>query len=125
MADYLAERQQVPRAAILLDEHGDNTEATAWNSAAIMKSRGLETALAVTQYFQITRSRCAPLAWKRSTLRTPATLRLAICIQRPGSRLRFRRTGLVSDDARAPSLAFLALAGHAMAAGLRGRIGRK
>lgn len=59
MADYLAGQRQVPREAILLDEHGDNTEATARNSALIMSARGLTSALVVTQYFHITRSRYA------------------------------------------------------------------
>lgn len=59
MADYLVEQCQVPRDAILLDEHGDNTEATARNSAAIMSARGMTSALVVTQYFHITRSRYA------------------------------------------------------------------
>jgi vancomycin permeability regulator SanA len=59
MAGYLAGRQGVPRAAILLDEHGDNTAATARNSAAILQAHGLATALVVTQYFHVTRSRYA------------------------------------------------------------------
>lgn len=59
MATYLAERQSIPRTAILLDEHGDTTEATALNSAAIMKARGLKTALVVTQFFHVPRSRYA------------------------------------------------------------------
>jgi vancomycin permeability regulator SanA len=59
MADYLAGQRQVPRAAILLDEHGDNTEATAQNSAAIMKAHNFKTILVVTQYFHMTRSRYA------------------------------------------------------------------
>ncbi|SNS88027.1 DUF218 domain-containing protein [Noviherbaspirillum humi] len=54
MADYLAS-QQVPRAALILDEHGDNTEATARNSAEIMKANNATTALVITQYFHITR----------------------------------------------------------------------
>jgi vancomycin permeability regulator SanA len=58
MADYLAQ-QAVPRAAILLDEHGDNTEATARNSAALMRVHGFHSALVVTQYFHITRCRLA------------------------------------------------------------------
>lgn len=58
MAAYLAARQ-VPRAAILLDEHGDTTEATARNGAAIMQARGFRSALVVTQFFHITRSRYA------------------------------------------------------------------
>jgi len=59
MADYLAGQQAVPRVAILMDEHGDTTEATARNSAAIMKEHGFRSALVVTQYFHITRSRHA------------------------------------------------------------------
>lgn len=58
MARYLSERQ-VPRDAILLDEHGDDTEATAINSAAIMKAHGFKSALVVTQYFHIVRCRYA------------------------------------------------------------------
>ncbi len=59
MADYLAGRRQVPRESIILDEHGDTTQDTARNSAAIMKKLGLTSALVVTQYFHITRSRYA------------------------------------------------------------------
>jgi len=58
MAAYLTARH-VPRAAILLDEHGDTTEATARNGAAIMQARGFRSALVVTQFFHITRSRYA------------------------------------------------------------------
>src|SRR5215475_8731057 len=58
MADYLA-GQKVPREAIILDEYGNNTQATAQNSAAIMKERGLTSAVVVTQYFHITRTRYA------------------------------------------------------------------
>jgi vancomycin permeability regulator SanA len=57
MAGYLVDQRQVPRGSIILDEHGDTTEATARNSAAIMKARGLTSALIVTQYFHVTRSR--------------------------------------------------------------------
>jgi vancomycin permeability regulator SanA len=67
MADYLAAKRGVPRTAIVLDEHGDTTEATARNSAAIMKARGLASALVVTQYFHITRSR---YALRRAGIRT-------------------------------------------------------
>ncbi|MFX7825239.1 YdcF family protein, partial [Acinetobacter baumannii] len=37
MAAYLSEVQTVPRSAILLDEQGNTTMATAVNSAAIMQ----------------------------------------------------------------------------------------
>jgi vancomycin permeability regulator SanA len=59
MADYLAGQRAVPRSAIVLDEHGENTEATARNSAALMRAQGLTSALVVTQYFHISRSRYA------------------------------------------------------------------
>ncbi|WP_229217429.1 YdcF family protein [Massilia forsythiae] len=59
MADYLVERRAVPRAAILVDEHGDTTEATARNSAAIMRVHGFDSAMVITQYFHIARCRYA------------------------------------------------------------------
>src|SRR5262245_65989965 len=59
MADYLAGQRKVPREAIILDEYGNNTLATAQNSAAIMKERGLTSAVVITQYFHITRARYA------------------------------------------------------------------
>ena len=59
MADYLAGEKNVPREVIILDEYGNTTQATAQNSAAIMKERGLTSAVVVTQYFHITRARYA------------------------------------------------------------------
>lgn len=59
MADYLAERQAIPRTALLLDEQGNTTEATARNSAIIMRARGFKSAVVVTQFFHLTRSRYA------------------------------------------------------------------
>jgi vancomycin permeability regulator SanA len=59
MADYLAGEKKVPREAIILDEHGNTTQATARNSASIMKQRGLTSAVIVTQYFHITGTRYA------------------------------------------------------------------
>jgi len=59
MADYLADQKKVPREAIILDEYGNNTQATAQNSAAVMTERGLTSAVVVTQYFHITRARYA------------------------------------------------------------------
>jgi uncharacterized SAM-binding protein YcdF (DUF218 family) len=59
MADDLAMRKAVPREAIILDETGHNTQATARNSAALMTERSLKSAVVVTQYFHITRSRLA------------------------------------------------------------------
>ena len=59
MADYLAERQPIPRTALLLDEQGNTTEATARNSAIIMRAQGFKSAVVVTQFFHLTRSRYA------------------------------------------------------------------
>lgn len=59
MADYLAMQKAVPRELIVLDETGSNTRATARNSAALMAERSMRSAVVVTQYFHITRSRWA------------------------------------------------------------------
>lgn len=55
MQDYLR-RNGVPETAIIADQHGDNTEATAHNGAALMQQRGWKSAIVVTQYFHIARS---------------------------------------------------------------------
>ena len=70
MAAYLADRYAVPRSAILLDEHGDTTAATARNGAAIMQAHGFKSALVVTQFFHITRSRYALQRAGVATVRT-------------------------------------------------------
>lgn len=59
MAEYLISQWKVPPEAIILDEHGNTTRDTAQNSVAIMSARGLTSALVVTQYFHVTRSRYA------------------------------------------------------------------
>ncbi|MCX9156517.1 YdcF family protein [Niveibacterium sp. 24ML] len=59
MADYLIDQRKLPRTAIILDEMGNTTQATAQNSAAIMRQRGFTRAIVVTQYFHVTRSRYA------------------------------------------------------------------
>lgn len=59
MAAYLSDTQSVAHSAILLDEHGNTTKATATNSAAIMQAHGFRSALVVTQFFHIPRSRYA------------------------------------------------------------------
>jgi uncharacterized SAM-binding protein YcdF (DUF218 family) len=61
----------VPREAIILDEYGNTTQATAQNSAAIMKERGLTSAVVVTQYFHITAlALClAPVGRRKSVVR--------------------------------------------------------
>lgn len=58
MANYLVS-QGVPREAILLDEHGNTTQATALNTAQIMRDGKLESAMIVTEYFHIPRARLA------------------------------------------------------------------
>lgn len=58
MRDYLVNRA-IPATAILLDETGDNTAATARDSAAIMQRQGFVSAVVVTQYFHVLRSRLA------------------------------------------------------------------
>src|SRR5262245_4181703 len=59
MADYLAGQKQVPHEAIILDEYGNTTQPTAQNNGAIMQERGLTSAVVVTQYLHISRSRYA------------------------------------------------------------------
>ncbi|MBP7252654.1 MAG: YdcF family protein [Alphaproteobacteria bacterium] len=55
MKQYLL-RQGIPEMALIADQHGDNTEATALNSMAIMQQHGWKSAIVVTQYFHIARS---------------------------------------------------------------------
>lgn len=58
MRDYLL-AHAVPAGAIIVDSAGNNTMATARNSAALMRARGFGSALVVTQYFHISRTRLA------------------------------------------------------------------
>ena len=58
MRDYLVARG-VPAPAVIVDSDGVNTEATAKNSAALMRERGLKSAVVVTQYFHVTRTKLA------------------------------------------------------------------
>lgn len=62
MAEYLSAHAAVPREAILLDEQGNDTQATAVNSRNIMQAHGFKSATVVSQYFHVTRSRLA-LQW--------------------------------------------------------------
>jgi len=68
MRAYLVARA-IPAAAIIVDSAGVNTAATARNSAALMRARGLHSALVVTQYFHITRSKQALRASGVATVR--------------------------------------------------------
>lgn len=58
MRDYLI-RNQVPLKAICVDNKGKNTYCTAFNSKKIMEDQGLKSALIITQYYHITRTRLA------------------------------------------------------------------
>ena len=58
MKTYLL-AQQVPEAAILVDSGGATTHDTAVNSAALMRARGWRSAMVVTQYFHVPRTRLA------------------------------------------------------------------
>ena len=49
----------VPAAAIIADNQGRNSWATARNASALMRARGWRSCLVVTQYFHISRSRLA------------------------------------------------------------------
>ena len=59
MADYLVDYGAIPREAILLDEKGNTTKDTALNSSALMTANGFKTAVVITQYFHISRSKYA------------------------------------------------------------------
>lgn len=58
MHDYLV-AQNVAEDRIITDEFGNTTRDTAENAARLMKDRGLTSAIAVSQYFHLTRSRMA------------------------------------------------------------------
>jgi len=58
MADYLVARS-VPEARIVEDPEGVNTRATAVNAARIMAEREWATAMAVSQFFHLPRTRLA------------------------------------------------------------------
>ena len=58
MAGYLL-RQGVPAAAIIEDNQGWTTEATAKNAATYLRAHGLSTAMVATQYFHVPRCQLA------------------------------------------------------------------
>jgi vancomycin permeability regulator SanA len=58
MKRYLVEKG-VPETVIIVDDQGDDTEASARNIAVILKSRSLESVFVITQYFHVPRSRLA------------------------------------------------------------------
>lgn len=69
MRDYLVSKS-IPSDRIVVDSAGYNTGATARNSAAIMRARGLTSATVVTQYFHISRTRLALRAQGISPVRS-------------------------------------------------------
>lgn len=58
MRNYLAERQ-IPTSSIIMDSQGNNSRLTAVHSKQIMDNLGLKSALAITNYYHITRARLA------------------------------------------------------------------
>lgn len=58
MARYLQSRG-VPAGAIIEDNQGWTTDATASNAAALMRKHGWKTAMVATQYFHVPRFRLA------------------------------------------------------------------
>ncbi|CAM2894755.1 YdcF family protein [Janthinobacterium lividum] len=58
MARYLQSRG-VPASAILEDNQGWTTDATARNAAVLMRAHGWKTAMVATQYFHVPRFRLA------------------------------------------------------------------
>jgi uncharacterized SAM-binding protein YcdF (DUF218 family) len=51
--------QGVPETAILVDDQGIDTRATARNTAALMRAHNLHSAIVVSQYFHISRTKLA------------------------------------------------------------------
>lgn len=51
--------QGVPEATVIVDDQGADTRATARNSAALMKAHGFDSAIVVSQYFHIARTKLA------------------------------------------------------------------
>jgi len=58
MADYLS-KNGVPAQSIIRDSEGVTTEASAINTAAILKKKTLKSVIVVSQYFHISRSKLA------------------------------------------------------------------
>lgn len=58
MADYLI-KNGVPTQGIIRDSQGVTTEASAINTAAILKKNDLQSVIVVSQYFHISRSKLA------------------------------------------------------------------
>lgn len=75
MGDYLT-AHGVPAPAVLRDDSGVTTWATATNSAALMRAHGFRTAMVVTQYFHVSRTR---LALRKQGVRVTGSAHAHIC----------------------------------------------
>lgn len=58
MRDYLVTKN-IPATAVIVDNNGVNTHASAENTAAIMHEHGWESVFVITQYFHVPRSELA------------------------------------------------------------------
>lgn len=58
MKNYLV-THHIPKKAIIMDNHGNTTGATARNSATLMHIHGFKRAMVISQYFHLTRARLA------------------------------------------------------------------
>jgi len=89
MKDY-AQRRGVPPARIILDEEGVNTRASASRCAAIAQEFGLESFLAVTQYFHCARVK---LIFEREGLECHTVPTCALSRDLPGESIPLSREG--------------------------------
>jgi uncharacterized SAM-binding protein YcdF (DUF218 family) len=67
MKRYLVS-QGVPAAVVIADDEGVNTWATARNTAALMRARGLRSVTIVSQYYHVPRTRLAFRKWGIATI---------------------------------------------------------
>ena len=58
MRSYLHQKG-IPLSSIIVDEQGNNTEATAKHCAEIMKSHNFKSVILITQYFHVARTHLA------------------------------------------------------------------
>jgi len=58
MKNYLVSAG-IPDSAILVDDNGSDTQASAENTASILQAEGMESVFVITQYFHIPRSKLA------------------------------------------------------------------
>lgn len=58
MKNYLVS-EGIPSSAILVDNRGDNTQASAENTIAVMQTEQMKSVFVITQYFHVPRSKLA------------------------------------------------------------------